>query len=206
MKKKWTLETVENEILEVVKFLGIDRMPSRNEVESYSGDTTLSNAISRTGGFYAWAEKLGLEVKESETELGIDLENRICDFMKATGFKDCEKTSVKFPYDLLVYGCVKIDVKAARKTKVRTSDAYTFRLAKTKPTCDIYVAACLNDEKEIERIYVIPAHIMTGKKQLAIGAKHSIYDCYAERWDIVQEFADAFRTIGKAGGHYGSKV
>ena len=45
--KKWTKEEIEKSILKVVDEYELNRMPSRSEVESFFGDTSLTNAISR---------------------------------------------------------------------------------------------------------------------------------------------------------------
>ena len=191
---KWTNQDIIESIKEVIDFYGLDRMPSKQEIEEFYGNSALTNKISKTGGFYVWAKNLGLKVKDSETKMGLELEVQMMKILKEMGFK-CETTSTKYPYDLLVNGCVKIDVKAARKTKIRGSDAYSFRLTKEQQTCDVYIAVCVNDKREIQRIYVIPAHITTGKIQLCMGAIHSRYDSYVDRWDIIERFSEAFYKI-----------
>ena len=191
---KWTSQDIMNHIMQVVDFLEIDRMPSRSEIEEFYGDTALTNKIAKSGGFYHWASRLGLEVKDSESKFGIELEAQMRKLLESIGFK-CEKTSTRYPYDLLVDDCVKIDVKAARKTKIKGSDAYSFRLAKEYQTCDVYIAVCVNDQKEILQIYIIPSIIMSGKKQLCMGVGHSMYDTYIQRWDIIQQMSEAFHQI-----------
>ena len=62
---KWTNQDIVNGIEEVIEFLGIDRMPTKQEIETYYGNTALLNKIAKTGGLYLWAENLGLEVKDS---------------------------------------------------------------------------------------------------------------------------------------------
>lgn len=191
---KWTDKDIENGIAKVVDFLEIERMPSRREIDDFYGNHALSNKISRTGGFFFWANKLGLQVKESESKLGISLEHQVMEMLKDMGFK-CEMTATRYPYDLLVDNCVKIDVKAARKSKVGSSDVYSFRIAKPQQTCDVYIAICLSESKTIERVYVIPSIVLSGKKQLCIGAGHSSYDTYINRWDFIEQMATAFKQI-----------
>lgn len=185
---------IEERINEVRRAWLLDRMPSRSEVEAYYGNSSLSNAISKSGGFYHWAEKLGLEIKKSETKLGYDIEVLAMKLLEDKGYS-CEKTSVCFPYDLLVNGSVKVDVKAARVSKVRTTDVYSFRLAKPQQTCDVYVAMCLDEDDKPMKVYVIPAHIMHGKKQLALGVGHSVYDKYLNRWEIIEELTKSFERL-----------
>lgn len=192
-KKFWTEKMVVEEIQSAIKALNINRMPSKSELEMLYGDCALTNRITKTGGFYFWAKKLGLAVKNFETQCGYEVENMIAKILESMGH-ECKLTSVRHPYDILVDGCVKIDVKSARKTKVRGSDVYSFGLGKKQQTCDAYIAVCLGED-DIEKIYVIPAHIMTGKQQLCLGAGQSKYDIYIDRWDVVEKFIAAFEQI-----------
>lgn len=185
---------IAEEIQAAIRGLNINRMPSKSELEMLYGDSSLVNKISRTGGFYFWARKLGYDVKNSETKCGYEIEKTIEKILENMGH-ECELTGVRHPYDILVDGCVKIDVKSARKTKVHGSNAYSFGLAKRQQTCDVYIAVCLGSESDIEKIYVIPAHIMTGKKQLCLGVGHSKYDTYIDSWDVIEKFVAAFEQI-----------
>ena len=191
---KWTNQDIVNGIEEVIEFLGIDRMPTKQEIETYYGNTALLNKIAKTGGLYLWAENLGLEVKDSETKIGLEVEICVMKILKEKGFK-CEMTSIKHPYDLLINNCVKLEVKSARRSYVNNSPVYSFRLAKPQQTCDVYAAICLNDNKKIERTYIIPSIILHGKTQLSIGTKRSSYDRYLDRWDIVEKMSFAFEQI-----------
>lgn len=64
---KWDDDLIESKIHEVMRVLSISRMPSASETELILRNSSLSNKISKTGGFSKWAKKLGLEIKESET-------------------------------------------------------------------------------------------------------------------------------------------
>lgn len=183
---KWTDDLVIDKINEVVDFLKLDRMPSRSEIEQYYGNHALINKISKTGGFYKYAKLLGLEIKNSESKLGIEYELKIISILQSMGFS-AEHTSVKHPYDILVNGRVKIDVKVANISIVRGSKMYSFHLDKSMHSCDLYVAVALNDNKSISKIYIIPASVLNGKKQLAIGFEKSKYDQYLLRWDFVEK-------------------
>ena len=190
----WKDSEIINGINEVRHVWMIDRMPSRSEVETFYGDARLSNAIMKTGGYYYWAGRLGLEIKNSDTAFGYAGEKEVKEILESLGF-ECEMTPPRHPYDLLVDGCVKIDVKSGRKTKINGADCYSFRLAKPQQTCDVYVAVCMNDDKEPQKIYIIPAHIMNGKTQLAVGVEHSMYDPFLYRWDIIGQFSKVFANI-----------
>ena len=192
-RQHWNREFVKEEIKRVMAFYQIDRMPTLAECDSYEGNTSLSNRISKEGGFYVMAKEMGLEIKQSETGLGYQFEIFAADMIRDM-FDDTtvEMTPTRFPYDLLVDGRVKIDVKTAKRSKVNGADVYSFGLAKKQPTCDIYIAFCITDDKVVEKTYVIPAHVMTGKSQLCLGINASKYDIYLDRYDLIKQMSKMF--------------
>lgn len=193
-RRVWTENDVKNGIYYTMKYHGISRMPTHAEMCEAFGDTSLSNKVNKTGGSRRWASELGLDSVECETTFGQMVEEIVKEKLEELGFS-CQLTGTKHPYDILVNECVKIDVKAARKSKVRTSDVYSFRTAKTQQTCDIYIAACISDGIDIEKYYIIPSHVVSGNVQLCIGAGHSMYDKYIDRWDIIRTLSDVIKWI-----------
>jgi hypothetical protein len=192
--KLWTESEVKRAVFEVVEKLQLDRMPSRKEMDDYFGNAALSNRLAKTGGLYHYAEIYGLEVKKSESLFGIELERHLRDELIKRGYV-AELTSIKFPYDILVNGRVKIDVKAGRILKTKGSSYYTFNLEKTAQTCDLYVAVTMRPDDEINKMYIIPSSVMTGKTQLSLGANKSRYDKYVDRWDIIEKLDKAFKAV-----------
>ena len=190
----WTEEEVHDQIIDVMKSLNLNRMPSRNEIEKVHCNSKLTNKISKTGGFYAWARRIGLDIKESETLLGSEVECYIKDFMITLGH-DVEMTTTKCPYDLYVNRRVKIDVKAGRVVHSGISPYYTFNLEKATPTCDFFVAVTLSGADVPDKIYVIPSSVMAGKTQLSVGIHKSIYDKYIDRWDLIERLDNAYAEI-----------
>lgn len=187
MKKKWTEEAVMDEILKVMSERCFDRMPSRSEIIETCGNHRLDSAITSNGGYLYFAKKVNATVKNSETKFGVQVEDRILN-MISDKFKSVEDTAMRYPYDLLVDSCVKIDVKAARKSFVRGYGVYSFRLAKRQQTCDFYVA-CPVEGDEIVKVYVIPSVVLHGQVQLCISAEKSKYDKYLDRWDLVSDMS-----------------
>lgn len=195
-EKFWTESRIATNILRIKEGLCIDRMPSNSEIKSFDGDNRLSNAIMKKGGFRYWAEKLGLDMKVTESEHGYKQERIICDLISKHGY-EAEMTSIRFPYDVLVEGVVKVDVKCAHLSKVREYDAYSFRIAKDKPTCDLYFIACLNNDDTINMLYVIPAHKLVGQVQLVISGSRvsQKYAKYLNRWDLLDSYVSAFKKL-----------
>jgi hypothetical protein len=192
--KQWTEDKIKKAVFEVVDKLGLDRMPSVSEIDIHYGNTSLSNKLSKGGGIYHYANIYGLEIKNSDTAFGIKYEKYVRDILIKKGH-DAELTSPRFPYDVLVNKRVKVDVKAGRIVKTGNVDYYTFNLEKQKQTCDLYIVVTLSKNDSINKIYVMPASIMSGKTQLSMGVKSSRYDKYIDRWDLIETIDNAFESI-----------
>lgn len=188
--KKWTFEKVKEEVLKISAGSGI--MPSFKTMDLETGNKGLSVAVSRYGGYKVVAEKLGLKVKKSETNFGRDFEIICLQEIEKKFFFDCEQMTVRHPYDLLVSGAVKVDVKVAKKLKAHNFYMYSFNLEKKAQTCDIFVCYCIDDDK-IAKTYIIPAVVLSGKCQLSVGINHSIYDKYLDQWHFIKDYADFIR-------------
>ena len=179
---KWTDEKVVSEIKEVMLALNLDRMPSRSEIRSVTNDDKLTNKLTKSGGFYYWAEKLGLEVKSSCTYESLQYEKKLVKTMLDNGF-EAEITPVQFPYDALVGSGTKIDVKVSNGYRSEKAGFFfTFNLEYKMPKCDFYVFYCVHEL--CTKTLIVPAHVMTGKKQFSIGIK-SKYDVYKDQWLLI---------------------
>lgn len=192
--KQWNEELIKEAVFEVVTKLELDRMPTRKEMDEYFGNAGLSGKVSKSGGFYHYANIFGLSIKSTESAFGIKYEHIVKDMLVSLG-NDAELTTTKFPYDILVNKRVKVDVKVGRIVKTRDCDYYTFNLEKKNQTCDIYAVVALDRADEIKKMYVIPASVMSGKSQLSIGITNSKYDKYIDRWDLIEMLDRAFIEI-----------
>lgn len=187
--KRWTDSIVEEEIIAVVKVLGEDRMPSKSECDSITGNYALTNAIKRYGGFDYFANKLNLKIKESESKLGHKGEVQVKKKLENLGYK-VERMRLKHPYDLLVNDNIKIDVKTSSKYKSPEGwNSYSFNLEKENPTCDIYIFLCLEDDKYL----IIPSKFLK-QTQLTIG-EVSKYDKYKDCWGYINQYDRFYKEI-----------
>lgn len=191
-KISWNDLKVEQGIKKVMGKLDINRMPSASETREVNGDYTLSNAISRSGGFESWAERLELEMKVSETSLGRKYEEIIANRLREMGF-EIKIMTTKHPYDLLVNDKVKVDVKSSNLYNSNGAGKWhTFNLEKEYPTCDIYIAVALVGG-EIDRIFIIPSkylHIT----QLSVG-KESVYNKFINQWNYIGQYDKFYNSI-----------
>ena len=62
----WTEKIIKNEIQKAMSALNIQRMPTSQELRD-NKMSGLGKAISDTGGFFVWSEKLGLKRKEKDS-------------------------------------------------------------------------------------------------------------------------------------------
>ena len=167
---------------------GMDTMPTHSEIREFFGDNALVCAISKRNGTKYYAKLLGMEIKECESKFGDQLEDYcVLQIQEKLGL-DGEKTKPRYPYDILVNRSVKVDVKVSRLfNNYGNSKYYTFNLEKKDQTCDIFVFYCINQNDEIERTFVIPSTVLSGKTQLAVG-KSSMYDKYIDQWRFISDY------------------
>lgn len=191
--KKWDEELIKEEIYKIMNKLNITRMPSRTEIISIYNDSSLCGAIVKHGGYRYWANKLNLNLKQSESKSGWDCEEIIISMLKEKGYT-IKRMTTQHPYDLLINDKVKLDVKMGSAYELKGSRVHTFGINKKYSTCDVYIIVALNEEQDkIERIFIIPGFklkIVT----MSIG-KHSKYNKYINKWDIIDQFIKAYDSI-----------
>lgn len=180
---RWSDELIKEKVLEVVNALGLDRMPSRAECEMYYHNTALANAVTRRKRWYNLADELGLEVKRSETFFGKSYEAKASEKLMALGY-DVRRMSENFPYDILVDGCVKVDVKASRLYHGKSGNFYTYNIDKPFATCDFYVLYAVSDNGD-EREIVVPSKDVFSNTQITIGEHKSKYDKFQDAWWLI---------------------
>ena len=187
---KWSDKKVEEEIKKVMGALGIKRMPSRSEVKLVETDLALSNKIAKTYGYYGWAEKLNLDIKESETQKAVDAEKEVAKMIKENTNLNSKQTSMKAPYDILVDSRVKVEVKYSDGYK---NAFYSANLYDGLQKADILVFICRNEELGNKNL-IIPSHHLQKKTQLSVGKK-SQYDKFNNRWDYITKFNEFMKTF-----------
>lgn len=191
--KYWTDEKIERAILDVVRSLKINHMPSSSQVKQVTKNESLHMAICKYGSYKGWAKRLNLERKKSETTKGNDYEELIASELSKLGFEVIQ-TSTKHPYDLLVNGTTKIDVKVGNSYLIHgVSRVVTFATNKKQPTCDFYICVRLDEQEEIEKIHVIPSH-EAQVTTICMGEK-SKYDKYINRYDLIRRHHELINSM-----------
>lgn len=190
-EKMWTDELIKEQILSCMQKYCIKRMPTASELTSI-GRNDLHCAISKSEYKYSgWARKLGLETKASETSKGNKYEYWVKNHL-VNSYQHLwiQKMTTKHPYDLLVNGCVKVDVKVAAPHHHFGSRAHTFALNKKFATCDIYVCVALDEKENIEKCYIIPSsHVQIVTLNVCENGK---YNKYIDNWNFIYHFVNAY--------------
>lgn len=191
--KRWTDEMVENEILNCVNILGLDRMPTKSEIESFYGNHKLTNRISRTQGYYWWAKRLNLKIKKSETTTGKRYEKYVMDVLQEKGYK-VEKMTQNAHFDLLLNDCIKVDVKVGKRWYKEACQVNTFGINKKYATCDIYIILVLDDKENVEKTLIVPAYKIRCKTSMSIG-KNSKYNAWIDRYDVIDKYLKLMKAL-----------
>lgn len=193
--KKWNDEKIKNEIIKVIQTLKIDRFPTVREMNTVTGNNGLTCAISRNNGYLYWCKKLNMQPKQSDTFFGNKYELLAMKDIKKNTELDCLFISGSHPYDLLVNGIVKIDVKAAKIYERKNGvGSYEFELRKKEPTSDVYLFYCLNKEEKIIKTLVIPSFVFIGHTHVGFG-KTSRYDCYQDNWECIKKINEFYQNM-----------
>ena len=187
---KWNEELIATRVSEIANKFAPARMPSNNEVIEMTGSYALANAIQKNGGYEYWANRLGLERKHSETKVGIEYERKVAEMLRKGGH-NVQETTIKHPYDLLVDGCVKVDVKVASTSLTRGSKVHAYRIAKRQHTCDFYICC----EVDTGGIYVIPANMVTGQVQIEMGLNSQKYNHYKGAFYLIDDAVQFYQSL-----------
>ncbi|HBF0856743.1 TPA: hypothetical protein KNP56_003561 [Clostridioides difficile] len=190
---KWDDSKITNEIIHVKNILGIDRMPTKSEIEFVTKSNSLSCKISKSGGFKEWAYRLNLEIKKSESDLGSKWEMYIKNILEARGY-EISKMSFKHPYDLLVNNNIKVDVKVSSLYENEDSKYHSFNLEKKYHNCDIFILVALDEFGSPLKILIVPSKELMGQKQVSIGYK-SKYDKFDSRFELIKVYDNFYNDL-----------
>jgi hypothetical protein len=157
--KVWTDEKVAEALRPIVAELG--GMPSAQELDD-RGLCGLRASISMVhGGVRSVAHKHGFSMRDSCTKRGLEIEDKVTESLRAMGFS-AERQSMHAPFDILVNGRVRVDVKSARYTECRSGRSHVcrghvFGIAKADPTCDLYILCGVDAANAILWRYFVPS-------------------------------------------------
>ena len=185
---KWTDDKIKQEILSVMKALDISRLPTKSECDFVTESTALSNAISKRFGWYKLAEMMGLSIRECETTTGKEFEEVAKNILSEKGFV-VERMVQNHPFDLLVNGTVKIDVKASNLYNGTNGDYYSYNLGYKNHSCDFFMLLELNNE-EVIKVMIVPSVDVMNIKQISVGVVDSKYHKYTDCYHFITNLSN----------------
>ena len=191
----WNEEKICNSINEIITQCNLNHFPTHKEMDEYYGNCGLSCAVSKYGGSRYFEKLFGLEISKCDnTVLGEKYESICIEDIKANTGLDSILTQRRYPYDLLVDGNVKVDVKASVELK-DIPNCYSYNLEKLNQTCDLYVFYGISrlTHKVLQTVIIPSCKIKT--KQFCISNKdrYGYLKTYKDRWDLIQRYNDFFR-------------
>lgn len=202
--KRWNETEVEEQIMQIVRDRGMTTFPTLSEMTEYYGNQGLRNKVARSGGSFAWAEKLGLPMKQSDTSFGRKYELfAIEDIRSHTSSAIVEKMSTRYPYDILVEKCVKIDVKASRPVRNgKGGYQYSFNLEKKYPTCDVFLLYGLGWDGEVLQTLIVPSLLTYGISQIYAGTNPR-WMHFQDKWQVFSSYLKFYNGLreGDAPSH-----
>ncbi len=174
---------VETELRAIGARLG--RMPSSRDLVAL-GKNDLSCAVPRFGGFRFWAIRLCLPVADSTASRGRAYEDHVAEFLQERGHR-VERQTARHPFDLLVDGSTRIDVKGGRWHSYPAStgpiSGYFFQLHRNDPLCDLFVLCC-GEPGDVVAHYVVPAEAAL-VQTITIAPGGTRYTRFREAWDAI---------------------
>jgi hypothetical protein len=154
-------------------------------------------AATRSGGLLAWSKKLGISrLANSDSDKGWAGERIVATRLMQRGYRVDKPQAVKHPYDLLVDGILRVDVKTANLATYRTPGGgrctgWFYRIGKV-PTTDLVALL----QKDIGNIYFIPWDACPhGNITITENGKYSEY---RNRFGIVRSYVDALKQLRKS--------
>lgn len=176
----WTDEKCEAELRRLCETMG--HFPSANELRA-AGHNALCCRITKTGGIIKWAERLGMHRAHSDSDLGWEGEIAFMRMLQARGFT-CERSkAVKAPFDLLVEGVLRVDVKTARFASYGHSSGWFYRIGKLAQS-DLVVLLKL----DAGDFYALPWHVCT-TSNMTITLTGKTYVRYLNNWGLIESMA-----------------
>lgn len=182
MRRSWTDDMVESELVDICQSIG--HMPSNSELGRMSR-TDLANQIARRGGFFKWSERVGYDRTFSCTDMGRSGERIVASIVNLMGHKAEQRKAVKSPYDLLVDGLVRVDVKTANQVNYVGFPAWYYRIGKHVQS-DLVILF----QADTLIAHVLPWFIVN-TTNITISPTSKKYDAYKNAWNLLDAMVES---------------
>jgi hypothetical protein len=174
---QWNEALIASELMEVIKSIG--KFPS-NSILIGLGRCDLANQISKKGGFVSWAKRLGMDREESDSDFGWNGEEIFKKMCDSRGI-ECllTRSTVKSPYDAILMGTLRVDVKSANFTQYGASMGWFYRIGKHLQSD---VVALL--QVDFQKVVFLPWWICPNSN-VTISRDSGKYKNFYENWDLI---------------------
>lgn len=191
--RKYTDEQVKEQILKVISELKLDRFPTRDEMNKFSGNSSLSGVVSKRGGFVKWSKIMNLPMKESETLTGYYGEDLLKEIIQEKGYK-IERQTANCLYDFIVNDYIRVDCKYSHLYKGKNGNFYAFNLEEKMHDCDLFIFICEDDSKN-KRVVIVPQSLLQNQGQVSMGEINSKWYKYTDRYDLIDRYEEFYKQI-----------
>jgi hypothetical protein len=196
-RKVWTEAMISERIMDNYRSTGL--MPT-NQYLKDTGQMDLANQISKKGGFFNWAERLGLSRGHSDSDTGWFGEKEVQKILESAGFQVERSSAVKWPFDLLVNRVLRVDVKSANFACYGPCKGWFYRLGKA-PQADLIALYQLDTKK----IYWIPWNIVP-HSNITISKDGGKWANYKDSIWIVQNMVETRKLEFEKLSSFGAKT
>jgi len=183
-RRRWTSSEFERELQEVAHSLG--HFPSNSELRDM-GRLDLANQITKRGGFVTWSQKLGIPRVASDCDTGWEGEENAMNHLTKLGFHVESRTTLKCPFDLLLNGVLRIDVKSARFNRYGNCQGWFYRIGKI-PQSDVILFWQLDTGD----FYAVP-WFLCPHTNVTISQSGGKYTSFRNNTNLLREMIDARR-------------
>jgi hypothetical protein len=177
MRTQWTEEKIERDLREAAKEIG--HFPSVAELNA-TNRNGLSCAIGRNGGFIVWARRLGMDRGFSDSDFGWAGEVKVANIFTDEGHDCVRSSAVKAPFDLVVDGVLRVDVKTANFASYGYSTGWFYRIGKI-PQADLILLY----QADTGDFYGLPWHACP-TSNVTISRGGGKYADYINNWPLIR--------------------
>jgi hypothetical protein len=178
MRTRWSDDLIKTQLLEIYSTLG--RMPTNSDLASWRKGN-LSNAIVSRGGFLFWASKLGIPRVFSDSDVGWLGEEEVSSILTSKGYLISQRKAMKTPYDIIVNGLIRIDVKSAKYAEYGASTGWFYRVGK-----DVQSDIVCFFQMDTKDMYFVPWKYCPSSN-VTITKTGRKYKDFKNRFDIIDE-------------------
>lgn len=176
-RQSWDDNRISAEIHAVAATHGY--FPSNSELmEMGRGD--LASAINRSIGFMAWSERLNIPRRSSDSDFGWDGEKAVVKLFNLQGLPAIRSDRVKAPFDVLVGGVLRVDVKNAVYAEYGPCRGWFYRIGKI-PQADIVIL----HQADTGDFYGLPWHLCP-TSNVTISRDGGKYAAYFNNWELIR--------------------